>query len=82
MEGVQGEWLDERNSSLPFPPCFPDVVFDFETLALWEAPGFRDLLILLLPSFPFQRYSISEKLPYSKPRVALSQDLCTYAFDS
>lgn len=36
-------------------------------LALGEAPGSLDLLSLLVPSFPFQRYSVSEKLPHTDP---------------
>lgn len=47
---------------------------------LGEAPGFLGFLILLVPSFPFQRYSILEKLPHPELEVALSQDLCIYAF--
>lgn len=56
-----------------FAPCFTAAVSDVGTLALGEAPGFLDLLILHVPSFPFQRYSISEKLPHPEPSG------CTYS---
>lgn len=64
-----------EDRSLSFPPCFPAAALDFGTLALREAPGFPDLLILLVPSFPLQRYSISEKRPFLSLAVALTQPL-------
>lgn len=52
MEGEQGGELDQGDRSLSFPPYFPAAVLDFGTLALREAPGFPDLLILLSLPFP------------------------------